>query len=231
MKNTNNSLLPMPPQQVTSTIRNQLHEGTATGAEWQSPAQRFQHLRQLGQSRLQLETRQKELLRVILDGRGDSATQGELADNMLLQHGYFRKYCELLFGGNINWDLLDALRPLDECEMDYFNKFFQERCWEPRFNLVEWLDQAPLLGRLEGEHWQHCPEVWTLFRMIGVTSLNPATIAAVYFHLFQQFPSFPDIEPDASLADRENSIQALTVKPIYAIWELREIAKALGCKA
>jgi hypothetical protein len=97
--------------------------------------------------------------------------------------------------------------------------------------LVEWLDQAPLFGRFEGEDWQHCPEVWTLFRMIGVTSLNPATIAAVYFHLFKQFPSFPDIEPDASLSDRENSIQAITVKPIYAIWELREIAKALGCRS
>jgi hypothetical protein len=231
MKNTNNSLLPMSPQQVTSTIKDQLHEGTATGAEWQSPAQRIQLLTELGQSRMQLGKRQKELLRMILDDRESAFSKGELADNMLLQHRCFKQYCELVFGGKIKWDLLDSLRPLDECKMEYFIKFFKDFCREPRFNLVTWLDQAPLFGRFEGEDWQHCPEVWTLFRMIGVTSLNPATIAAVYFHLFKQFPSFPDIEPDASLFDKENSIQAITVKPIYAIWELREIAKSLGCKA
>lgn len=227
MNTTKDSLSPFPSEQVTSTIRDQLHEGTAPGAEWPTPAESIELLRGLGKSRTQLEERQKELLGIVLDGRGDSL-KGELAENMLMQLQAFRQYFELVFGGRIDWELIESLRPLDECNMDYFHRFFQDSCREPRKNLVEWLDDGPLLGRFEGDDRRRCPEVWTLIRMIGVTALNPATIAGVYLHLFNQFPSFPDIEPDTSLPDEENILRAIAVKPTYAIWELQQIAVALG---
>ncbi len=206
---------------------NWLLDGPSTSESWHSPSESIEVQRDLGQLRTLLRKREKFLLRQCLEGNSESNNE-ELTDIALVLHEAWRRYLELVFGGRIKWRLVEQLKPLNPKSSRYFEVFFKERCNEQRRNLIDWLEYGPILGRNNGDKWQRCPEVWTLLRMIGVTTLNPATVAAIYLHLFKQFPSFPDIEPDKSLSDKENSIQAKKAKPIYAIWELQEIAKALG---
>jgi hypothetical protein len=147
---------------------------------------------------------------------------------MLTQQQAWKRYLELVFGGKINWNTVESLPPLDWQQRNYFDRFFKDRCIDPRNTLSEWLDKGPLFCRFKGEAWLHCPEIGWLIKMIGVSDLNSATVAACYYYLFDQFPNFPDIEPDKSLTEEENSLRALAVKPVYAIWELQQIVVALG---
>jgi len=222
--------LPLFPSEQVKTIFpdiEKLLQGPPPGEKWHSPIECNKLLRQLGKLRTQLREREKVLLYVILDGEGESQKE-ELAVNMLTQQQAWKRYLELVFGGKINWDTVESLPPLNYQQKNCFDRFFKDGCIDPRHTLSEWLGKGPLLGRFKGEAWLHCPEVLLLIKMIGISDLNSATVAACYYHLFYQFPHYPNIEPDKSLTEEENSLRALAVKPAYAIWELQQIADALG---
>jgi len=229
---TQTSRPPLASTHLEATMRyvEQLLDGPTIGKTWHSPSEGIELLRSLGKLRTYLQQREKHLLRECLDESGDSKNE-ELKAVALVKYQAWRRYLELVFGGRIKWGIVERIRPLNAANRQYFESFFSEKCLELRLNLLDWLERGPVLGRDIGDDWQHCPDVWSLIKYIGLNNLNDATIAACYLYLFKQFPSFPETERIPSLRESENSAIALAVKPTYAIWELQQIAKALGIGA
>jgi hypothetical protein len=232
VNNTQTSKPPLSLTHLETTMRyvDRLLDGPTTSESWHSPSESVELLRRCGELRTFLRQRERHLLRECLDGFCESNKE-ELKANAFVQDQAKKRYLELVFGGRIKWDIVERLKPLNAKNRQYYESFFSEKSLEKRLNLLDWLERGPILGRTIGDDWQHCPDVWSLIKYIGLNDLNDATIAACYLHLFRQLPSFPEIEYNPSLSESANSAMALAVKPTYAIWELQQIAKAIGIRA
>jgi hypothetical protein len=232
VNSTQTSKPPLPPTDLEAIMRyvDRLLDGPTTSESWHSPSESVELLRRLGTLRTFLRQREQHLLRECIDGNGDS-NNIELNAIAFVQHQAWRRYLELLFGGRIKWETTERLKPLNAKSRKFYESFISEKCLEQRRNLLDWLERGPVLGRDIGDEWQLCPDVWSLIKYIGLNNLNDATIAACYLYLFKQFPSFPETQRIPSLRESENAAIALAVKPTYAIWELQQIAKALGIRA
>lgn len=230
MNTTTTSLVPSSPEQIEVRIRcvERLLDGPNPAESWPSPADAYELLQALSEIQKMFRKRQMELLQEGLLGNGNKVRHELDGISILLWQARCRNL-ELLYGGRVEWERLEQLNPLNWRDRDYFESYFKCHCTEPRRTLLEWANRGQPIGRFVCNDWHAHPEVWKMINLVATGQLTESTVRAAYGRLFEVFPvlSCPPKAP-GSCSSRECIIGNLSAKPVYAIWELQQIAEALG---